>query len=332
MSFAKNFNGLSVPEPLAKLLEFQEEVDDVYSDGFWLDTFDKDGLRARSKDKEFLSSLHEFAQADGTGSTYAFWTRHETDLSRAPVVALGSEGGNFIVAENIYKLLQIISFDAEPMIDAGGISFYKDEEDHEPSDEIKAYTKWLSKNYKLSPVKDPEVLVEKAQNKYEEEFREWLGRFIEEDESEEDDAKPAKVVSLKSLKADPALLLGAAIDSPDVRAYFSFIDAKTKVKNSDGMKYWSSKATGLEVQTKTYTSIIDVVTFKAEGHEGFKQYNGKLPYDLGFDMSVEDINRIIGKMGKDNGEGFSWEFDDFWLGRSENRKKGKIESYYVMTK
>lgn len=181
--FAKNFNGLTIPDELIKLLRFQNETSktEFYSDGFELvvDT-EKIGLKTYSEDEIFLASIIEFANADYTGSTYGFWLKDRNkNLSESPIIAFGSEGGFHIVAENIKELLQILTFDSEPMIDWDEISFYKSE-DHEPTPFAEEYKNWLAENFDLQPVENPDFLVEKAQSKYQAEFQKWMSRYYEE--------------------------------------------------------------------------------------------------------------------------------------------------------
>jgi hypothetical protein len=113
--FIKNFNGLTIPDELAKLLDFQNNVskENFYSAGFELIVvLEKFGLRTYSEDLQFLNSILEFANADGTGSSYGFWLNgSKQDLRETPIVIFGSEGGFHIVARNIQELLQILTYD-----------------------------------------------------------------------------------------------------------------------------------------------------------------------------------------------------------------------------
>lgn len=119
--YIEQFNGHAVPEALLSLLQFANEKSkmDCFSDGFEFSiNLDKCGLKTYSEDEEFLSSIIEFANADGTGSTYGFWLNNkDKNLIEAPVVIFGSEGDFHVVANNINDLLQILTFDSEPMVD-----------------------------------------------------------------------------------------------------------------------------------------------------------------------------------------------------------------------
>ena len=128
--FAKNFEPYAVPPELAKLFVFQQGVRTFqgYSDGFWLIEDDKGGLKTWSEKPEFLSRLLPFAQADGKGSFYALWAQGTAgDAGSFPVLVFGGEGGAHVVAENVNALLRIVAFDSEPIVDAGGVFFDKDD-------------------------------------------------------------------------------------------------------------------------------------------------------------------------------------------------------------
>lgn len=147
---------------------------EAYSRGFGLRSHeDKAGLRTYSEEQEFLDNLIEFAQADGTGASYAFWIIDKRGLSDQPIVLFGSEGGTHVIAENLKQLLQMLTYDEEPI--TGG--FCEHDEEYEPTDGLERYKAWLKQNFGLDPVDDPEKLVEQAQKKYQEKYAAWLSRF-----------------------------------------------------------------------------------------------------------------------------------------------------------
>jgi hypothetical protein len=138
------------------------------------------GLETYSTDSRFINAFREFAQADGTGSTYALWSP-TGDWETAPIVAFGSEGGVQVVAENLVELFRILTFDAEPMISWDKITYYKSG-DSEPSDGAEDYAKWLKKTFKVDPAEsaeEVEQIVEKAQNAHREVFTEWMKQYYE---------------------------------------------------------------------------------------------------------------------------------------------------------
>lgn len=178
--FRTNFEGHAVPEELEKLRKFEEEEADgsYFSDGFELTVDDKAGLKSWSENPEFLGALMPFAQANGSGSFYALWANGEKP-SQMPVVVFGDEGGAHVVAENVRSLMQILTFDAEPSID-DEVTFYKDEDDHEPSDFADEYHEWLKRGFGLDAVEEADELVENAQTKYGAAFKTWLDRFLKD--------------------------------------------------------------------------------------------------------------------------------------------------------
>jgi hypothetical protein len=177
------FQGLTVPASLLALVQFDVEIAQrhFYSDGFEfsLDT-EKTGLKTYSSDEVFLNSIYEFANADGTGSSYAFWLKDgNNDLSDVPVVVFGSEGGFHVVARNFNELLQILTFDSEPMIDWDRVYYYKDSDDFEPSSMSKEYRQWLKTECLLDPIDDADEIVKQAQKEYNDAFKNWVARFYE---------------------------------------------------------------------------------------------------------------------------------------------------------
>lgn len=178
--YKKNFAPLAIPEELVKLLKLQKNLaGEFFSNGFELAADDKAGLATWSDKPEFLGCLYPIGQADGTGSTYAIW-RVEGELSASPIVAFGSEGGVHVVADNLATLLRILTFDAEPMIDFDGITFFK-RKDHEPSTGAELYSMWLERETSLEPVSgDAEVkkLVKAAQQRHGKAFEQWMRKLI----------------------------------------------------------------------------------------------------------------------------------------------------------
>lgn len=172
--FAKNFPGHGVPAELAKLLIFQNETGfETYSDGFGLYVDDKSGLRSWSNKAEFLDGLMPFAQASCGGSFYALWLDGSgKSLSEIPVIACGDEGGLHVIASNVRELMQLLTYDAEPLIDHDGITFYR-AQDYAPRPALAKFKDWLKSELGLEPVHEAERLVESAQARYGAAFEAW---------------------------------------------------------------------------------------------------------------------------------------------------------------
>ncbi|WP_394210818.1 hypothetical protein [Psychrobacter piscatorii] len=182
--YIEQFNGHDVPEALLSLLQFANEKSkmDCFSDGFEFSiNLDKCGLKTYSENEEFLSSIIEFANADSTGSTYGFWLKNrDENLIEAPVVIFGSEGGFHVVANNINGLLQILTFDSEPLVDWDSLYYYKDPDDYEPSAKIESYRSWLKNTRSLETITNADALVELAQKYHRKEFKDWMAKFYQD--------------------------------------------------------------------------------------------------------------------------------------------------------
>lgn len=178
-----HFRELNIPQKLLSLLQFDNEIaqSKYFSDGFeFAVDKEKSGLKTYSENNVFLNSIYEFANADGTGSSYGFWLKDgNVNLEQVPIVAFGSEGGFHVVASNLDDLLQILTFDSEPMIDWDEIYYYKDPDDFEPSAKSKEYIEWLKKVCALEPIENADDVVKKAQIEYKDSFNSWVGNFYE---------------------------------------------------------------------------------------------------------------------------------------------------------
>ncbi len=165
---------------LNSLYELQTDVgSDAYADGFELTDYgDTSGLEAWSVDPEFLNRLVPFAQANASGSIYALWREDKDDLTSEPVVIFGDEGGQHVVARSLAVLLQIVGYDAEPLVDYDEVSFYRDDDDYEPSSGLDAYVQWLANELGVAPADDPGALVAAAQLEVGPAFDSWVAQFL----------------------------------------------------------------------------------------------------------------------------------------------------------
>jgi hypothetical protein len=179
-AFKQNLGISKLPTALEKLFQFQSEQSDFecYSQGFGVLIDDKSGIKSWSEDETFLERLHPFAQANGSGSTYAFWDKDVSgDLNGLPIVVFGDEGGVHVVADNLLVLMQMLLFDSEISVDFDEAYFYKDEDDYEESEDHQTYKKWLKKEFNLDPVEDPDTLIQKAQENYKKDFEQWFKQY-----------------------------------------------------------------------------------------------------------------------------------------------------------
>ncbi|MNY33606.1 hypothetical protein D3C86_1678910 [compost metagenome] len=134
---------------------------------------DHSGISSWSEDPAFLERILPFAQANGSGSIYAFWKHGSEDLSHYPVVVFGDEGGVHVVAENFREFLRLLTYDTEISVDFDEVYFYKDD-DYEESEDHEAYMDWLKEKVNLDVEADPEAIITSAQQKYKSDFDAWF--------------------------------------------------------------------------------------------------------------------------------------------------------------
>lgn len=179
--------GRAIPTELRQLIEFQEEQSDFenYSQGFgiWAEDF-YSGLEAGwSDDPEFLGRLYPFAQANGSGSTYAIWDNGEGyPMSDMPVVVFGDEGGEWVVADHFGEFLQLLTFDTEITATPPDYCFFHKDEDDYQSDDAELFREWFSESiHSHLPFVDTneqaQAIVQNAQEKHQQKFTDWLEKF-----------------------------------------------------------------------------------------------------------------------------------------------------------
>ncbi len=189
--FAVQFGNYKMPKDLIKLYGFEQEYGvESYSECFGLTiTEDKTGIKTWSEEEEFYNSFIEFAGANGSGSSYAYWLI-DKDLNNCPIVVFGDEGGVHIVAENTQKLIQLLTFDTEISVDFDKAYFYQDEEYYEESENKEEFRNWVKEEFGLDAVESNEEadeIVAQAQKIYKKKFNEFLLKFDIEISEEDDD-------------------------------------------------------------------------------------------------------------------------------------------------
>lgn len=179
--FKQNFNN-QITDELALFFEINDELGfENYSQGFGLYEDDKSGISTWSEDEAFLDQLMPFAQANGSGSMYVLWNNEAgKSLNELPVVVFGDEGGQHVIAKNIFEFMQLLTFDNEISVDHEEAYFYKDEEDYEESENLQEYIDWLKENFNLDPIQETESIIKNAQEKYKAEFDQWVSHFCPE--------------------------------------------------------------------------------------------------------------------------------------------------------
>jgi len=188
--FTALFKGYKIPKELKSLLEFQvsENIPSYYSNAIYLMTEETALIESFSTDEEFLSSFIPFAEANSSGSIYAFWMNNKTtdDLTQAPIVVFGDEGGVFVVANNIQELLQIAAYDVEAVVYEDEF-YFQDKDVLEEEGEFNSaefyteYLDWLRSEAKLKPIltiDDVDAIVDRAQAKHQDKLEQYIKRFV----------------------------------------------------------------------------------------------------------------------------------------------------------
>lgn len=175
----KSFNNLEIPETLNKLIDFvfYTSPTTFFSQGFAL-TIDeqKIGLKTYSEDPNFYNNIFEFADADITGSSYAFWINDkETNLEYAPIVISGSDGDIHIIANNIKELLLILAADCDVYVSYDSVDYYCDDE--LSSVNIQLYLDWLKNEFGYKNIENPNDIVQRAKEIHQSKFNDWSEQF-----------------------------------------------------------------------------------------------------------------------------------------------------------
>lgn len=165
----KVFGNHKIPKDLKLLFDFeQEHGSENYSECFYLKTSTDYGLDNWCESKEFIDAFLEFATANGSGSSYAYWIIDE-DLEKCPIVVFGDEGGIHVVANSTKDFIHLLTFDVEISVDHESAYFYKDDEYHEESDCKEEFDNWAKENFQLNALQtneETEVIIDKAKEKY----------------------------------------------------------------------------------------------------------------------------------------------------------------------
>lgn len=179
--FSAQFGNYALPEDLVKLYEFDQEYgSETYSECFGLTiTDDKTGIKTWSEEEEFYNSFIEFAGANGSGSSYAYWLI-DKDLNNCPIVVFGDEGGIHVVAENTRDLIRLMSYDTEISVDHENAYFYKDEDYYEESENKEIYADWIKNTFGFEALENDEEtddIMDNAKEKYKKKLNTFLEKF-----------------------------------------------------------------------------------------------------------------------------------------------------------
>ncbi|GAQ14226.1 MULTISPECIES: cell wall assembly protein [Myroides] len=187
--FTALFKGYKVPNEIKSLLEFQtsENIPSYYSNAIYLIDEDPGIIESISEEEEFVNSFVPFAEANSTGSIFAFWVQDKAvkSLDNCPIVVFGDEGGVFIVAKNIKELLQISAYDVEAVVFMEEFYFPDKEElieegEFDAAEFNKEFLDWLRTDAKLKPILTIEAIDEviaNAQDQFADELEQFIAKF-----------------------------------------------------------------------------------------------------------------------------------------------------------
>jgi hypothetical protein len=178
--FKSQFGIYNLPKDLKMLFDFENEYGaESFSECFYLNAIDKTGLKSWSEKQEFLDAFIEFATANGSGSSYAYWLI-EKDIEKCPIVVFGDEGGIHVVANSTKDLIHLLTYDTEIMVDHEGATFYKDEDEYEKSENKKEFVKWAKEKFDFKAIKndeETEKIISIAKDKYQDKLNSFLVNF-----------------------------------------------------------------------------------------------------------------------------------------------------------
>jgi hypothetical protein len=154
----------------------------MLSESFCLSLFDGSSRNSWSKDPQFKSTFLEFAVANGSGSSYAFWLCNK-ELSACAIVVFGDEGGIHVVAQSISEWLLLLTFDCEISVSHDSAYFYREEDDidYEPSDSHIAFTNFVRDNINKQPLTsmtECDAIVEAAREQYQAVLETLVAKYV----------------------------------------------------------------------------------------------------------------------------------------------------------
>lgn len=91
-------------------------------------------------------------------------------------------------------------------------------------------------------------------------------------------------------------LLGKNIRGDDIQEWLSNNNATPEIDKYDsfGCYFYSFKARGISLRFDT-EDLLEGIFFYSEGADGFRQYQGRLPFGLSFMLTRKEIESILGK-------------------------------------
>lgn len=187
--FTALFKGYKIPSEIKSLLEFQtlETIPSYYSNAIYLIEEDPEIIESISEEEDFVNSFIPFAEANTTGSIYAFWVQNKEvkTLEDCPIVVFGDEGGVFVVSKNVKELLQISAYDVEPVVYMDEFYFPDKEElmeegEYDAAEFNKEFLDWIRTDAKLKPILTIDAVddvIANAQDQFGDSLEQFVNKF-----------------------------------------------------------------------------------------------------------------------------------------------------------
>ena len=118
-------------------------------------------------------------------------------------------------------------------------------------------------------------------------------------------AKAAAAAAFPTAAAGAFPMLGKDINTAEMRTWLSTLGAP-KIDRFDDSYYYSYKSAGISLRFST-KGMLTTLFFYAEGADGYRQYQGNLPFGLSFQLTRKEIEGTLGLPDKSRGgDAYYW--------------------------
>jgi hypothetical protein len=98
-------------------------------------------------------------------------------------------------------------------------------------------------------------------------------------------------------------LLGKSVRNTYVKKFMSSFDEKPQINNFENLNggiYYCFRKNGIEILFKN--NRVDKIFLHSEGYDGYKQYEGAIPYGINFSYDKSKTHKKLGPPSKSGGE------------------------------
>ena len=97
-------------------------------------------------------------------------------------------------------------------------------------------------------------------------------------------------------------MIGKNIRGDEIQGWLSKVEDTPEIGKYDDSFYYSFKQKGVSLRFDTTETLTNIFLY-SEGADGYRQYQGKLPYNLSFLLNRQEIENMLDKPEKSGGEG-----------------------------